>query len=268
MQCPYCAEDISDAAVVCPYCRHDLAPSRHLIDENKALHEEVAQLRAEIASVRAKNTRAVTDAQAAARRKAAPLTAVIGDLVKYALVPIALLLFAHFLIILSWDKPTVYLRIVSILLPAPFGFFLVRGAQRSLAWTAAVAAVVSVIAIYGMSLAVSLHDGGPVLPSNTEEWTEAVQYFISIALAYVTGGLLATMLSGGAQIAAPSRTTQMIAKVAPLLAPKGRKLMKGKNARIIAMIERALGVQKVVTAVVAAVTTAGSIYMGIMSVLH
>ncbi len=268
MQCPYCAEDISDAAIVCPYCRHDLAPSRHLIDENKVLHEEVEQLRAEIASMRAKNARAVADAQLAARRKAAPLTTLIGELVKYALVPIALLLFAHFLIILSWDKPTIYLRIVSILLPVPFGFFLVRNARRTLAWTVTVGALVSVAAIYGMSLAVSLHDGGPVLPSSAEEWTEALQYFISIALAFLTGGLLASMLGGAPHLATPGLPAQIAAKIAPLLAPKGRKLMKGQNARTIAMIERALGMHKVVTAVVAAVTTAGSIYTGVMTVLH
>jgi hypothetical protein len=268
MQCPYCAEDILDAAIVCPYCRHDLAPSRHLIDENKALHEEVTQLRAEIASMRAENARAISDAQAAAQRQAAPLSTLIGDLVKFALVPIALLLFAHFLIILSWDKPTVYLRIVSILLPVPFGFFLVRNAKRSLAWAATIGALVSVVAIYGMSLAVALHDGGSVLPSSTQEWTETVQYFISIALAFLTGGLLAAALSNAPPLGSPGKTALVAAKIAPFLAPKGRKLIKGKNARTLAMIERALGAQKIVAGVVAAATTAGSIYTGVMSVLH
>jgi hypothetical protein len=270
MQCPYCVEDISDAAIVCPYCRHDLAPSRALIDENKTLREEADALRAEIAVMRAQNARARADAQVAARHHRQPLQSILGELVIYGLVLIALLLFAHFLIILAWDKSTVYLRIVSIILPMPFGFALVRREQRTLGWAAAIGGAVSLLSIAGMSLAVAIHDGVPVLPSNAQEWNEDFQYFLSIALAFVTGGLLARLVQGTTQqlAAAPTRTAKLAAKIAPMLAPKGRKLIKGKNAKTIAMIERALGVQKVVTAVVAAATTAGSIYTGVMSVLH
>jgi hypothetical protein len=270
MQCPYCIEDISDAAIVCPYCRHDLAPSRALIDENKALHDQVAALRAEIVVMRAQSARALADAQVVARRRRAPLRSILGELVSYGLIPVALLLLAHFLIVLAWDRPTVYLRIVSIILPMPFGFALVQREQRTLGWAAAVGAAVSLLSIFGMSVAVAIHDSVPVLPSNGQEWNEDFQYFLSIALAFITGGLLARLARGTTQqlATAPTRTATLAAKIAPMLAPKGRKLIKGKNAKTFAIIERALGLQKVVTAVVAAGTTVGSIYTGVMSVLH
>ena len=61
----------------------------------------------------------------AERREAAPVRTIIGEFVVYGLVPIALLLLAHILIILVWDSRTVYLRIVSIVIPMIFGFALI-----------------------------------------------------------------------------------------------------------------------------------------------
>jgi hypothetical protein len=268
MQCPYCAEDISDEAIVCPYCRHDLAPSKHLIDATRTLREEIETLRAELTALRAQNVRAVSDAQLVARRNNVPLQSAANEIIGYVLFPIALLLFAHLLIILVWDKPTVYLRIVSILVPMAFGFLLVRREQRGLAGVTVAGAAVGVLAILGMSFAVALHDHVAVLPSDTQEWNEDLQYFISITLAFITGGLLARLARGTSHlVAAPDQTMQWATKVVPMLSSK-RKLAKGKHAKTVAMIERALGVQRVVTGVVAATMTAASIYTGVMSVLH
>ena len=268
MQCPYCAEDISDEAVVCPYCRHDLAPSRHLIDVTKALREEVETLRAELTALRAQSARALADAQMVARRTESPLQSLANEIISYVLFPIAVLLFAHLLIILVWDKPTVYLRIVSIFVPMVFGFLLVRREQRGLAWVTAAGAALSALAILGMSFAVALHDHIAVLPSSAQEWNEDLQYFISMTLAFITGGLLARLARGTSHlVAAPSQTMQWVAKVVPLLGSK-RKLAKGKHAKTVAMIERALGIQRVVTGVVAGAMTAASIYTGVMTVLH
>ena len=64
-----------------------------------------------------------------------------------------------------------------------------------------------------------------------------------------------------------SETSVMTRPTLTLMGSK-RNLAKGKKAKTAAMIERALGIQRVVTGVAAVGTTAISIYTGVMSVMH
>jgi ribosomal protein L9 len=267
MQCPYCAEDILDEAIVCPYCRHDLAPSKVLIEENKALEEEIEKLQAELIELRAQNARAQADAQVTERRKAAPAKKIIDELVIYGVVPVALLLLAHLLIIVLWDRPTVYLRIVSILLPMPFGFALIWRERRNLVWTIVFGAAVSFLAITGMLVVMHVNYQDTILPTTTRDLIEELQYFTSIALAFITGGLLAVMTRNTPMFPGAASRSAVLA-LAPLLGSKRRKIGKRKNVDISEILARAQSIQKIVTGVMATATTAGSIYTGVTSVWH
>jgi hypothetical protein len=52
MQCPYCAEQIHDDALVCRHCHRDFFIERRLLDALRAGEAEVAVLRVENAQLR------------------------------------------------------------------------------------------------------------------------------------------------------------------------------------------------------------------------
>ena len=110
-----------------------------------------------------------------------------------------LLLAAHALITVVFDLDIVYLRIVSIVLPMPFGFLLFRKrVRRLLPWFLGVIAL-ALASVIGMSGITSLVDGTPIMPQNNFEWREVIEYSASIAFSFLTGMVLGivALVAGG-----------------------------------------------------------------------
>lgn len=183
MNCPFCDEEIKDRAVVCKHCGRDLSLLRPVLDRFAALEERLAGVETALQTLS-------EHVEGTRLRDTSPVRPGLRWRVAIAVVPslvlILLLLAAHWLIIGVLDLNTWILRLVSILLPLPFGAF----GPRAIGPALGVAAAVAVTAVWGMLAITGAIDHVPILPQGAHDWIETAQYAVSIALAYATGHIV------------------------------------------------------------------------------
>src|SRR3954454_5551583 len=113
MECPFCAEQIKEEALVCKYCGRDLMIPKPLMEANQQLLAIIADLQQQVDRLKAQLT----------LRKSPPASRALHVLL-FVLLPILLLVLAHVLLIIKLDVSPIVMRVVSILIPLPFGFAL------------------------------------------------------------------------------------------------------------------------------------------------
>jgi hypothetical protein len=253
VKCPFCAESVDDEATVCKTCRRDISIPKPLIEANRLLEQKVAALEAE-------NAELTTLLQ---RRPSAPAESPANaSLAPYVLLPIALIIAVHFLLVIMLDTKLIYLRVATALLPAVFGYALqVRHHPRQIVMYS-FAIVVAVTTVLAMSTMVHIVGGDPILPQGRFDWIETAEYTASIALAFVLGSLIALtkrpLSTPRAQRAdAAPRTGKLAAFLAHRLPAEEATLMEKQ-------IERW---EKVIRFSATTVTAAGVIYTGFKNFL-
>jgi hypothetical protein len=262
VKCPYCASAISDEALACPHCARDI----YLF---KSLQEKISSLEARL--------QAKPDAEALVRRVAeleARLAEPIpdiphqpGQLAALSLhdwavlwgTPLLLLLCAHALITVVYDFNTLYLRVVSLLIPLPFGLVLTLGGRNGFGASLVAAFGMAMLAVLGMSGLTGLVDHTPLLPQNMREWREFIEYAASVGLSYTTGMVLGKILR--------NRHEAVRKEAEQGLALRLARVISGGQASAEKLEAIAKKLNDLGGTLTAAGTTAASVYMGLQGTL-
>lgn len=266
MNCPFCAEEIKDAAVVCKHCHRDLSIVRPVLEQLRAMAARIEVL--EVAKAEAD---ALRERLAALEARPVEVAAVVvaqdeparrsrwGEWVQAVLLalllPVLALMAVHWLAVMVLDLKTWVIRLLSLLLPLPFAAMASFKGRNRLAVQVVLGVAIAMLSVLGMLAITGVMDSQPILPQDGREWREVVEYGLSIFLSYVTGALIVHWLVPlRSERAADSLVRRVAGSLARLTAPENETRQQ--------LEKRIQALANTVGAAVPVVTGAASIIAG------
>lgn len=191
MKCPYCLSEIDQEAVVCKVCTRDVYLFKVMMAKVDDLESRLAAVPSQpVYEQRIRDLESELAERINQPKQEKSIFKVLFEILAYIGVPLILLLLSHLLITIVYDTKMLYLRLISMILPLPFGYFLFQKESRALfPWFLGVI-FLALLSVIGMSWITSLVDGTPIWPQNLFEWKEVLEYSASIAFSFLTGMLI------------------------------------------------------------------------------
>jgi len=187
MLCPFCSEEIRDAATVCRFCNRDLVASRPLLDENLNLKNELAKLREELTRFR--------DMYPVASNLGTPIpdaTTKLGkNLLVWTITTIAALISGHFIMQIIFDSSSVVTYTFCAGVAIICGVMLASRTELRMSAILWIGLLVGITTVIAVSAIVSKYYHQPLLPPDARVGQDSIEFAISIWLGIVGGAMIA-----------------------------------------------------------------------------